>query len=184
MTPYKFLPRPIPKRKPERLAVEVVRAMDEPDRKTMLTYLLARWIADEQRAEAKRVERAASRGDRQWWRNRNAEIARVKIEDPAEYHRRYTIAGAIETFEREIRDEVRLEITAELLGTSFALHDGRMVTWGEATVEDHQTRLKALSENIIGNFTTMALHEQAIEALDTAGVRTLSDVPVPMAVAS
>lgn len=173
--PWTLFPRPIPESDPEMLAADAIRSLSQDDRRGLLRYLLAEWVKDQQRAEARRVEQAGDRAARNERRNYLAKVSRLRESDPAEYHRRYTIAGAIETFEQEIRQEVRLEITAELLGTSFALGNGHSVTWGEATVEDHQLRLQMLTANVLGNFETMHLHEQAISLIQKQGVSRLAD---------
>jgi hypothetical protein len=71
---------------------------------------------------------------------------------------------------------VRLETTAELLGTIFALGDGRRVTWGSATVADHQQRLDMLLQNATGIAETAALHRKAITMLTAAGAACLSQL--------
>jgi flagellar biosynthesis GTPase FlhF len=167
----------MPDRKPERLVADVMRSLEDKQRIALLRYLLIEWVRSEQRQEARRVERRSYREDTAWWRKHQKEVARIRVEEPEEYRRRFTIGGVIETFEREIRDEIRLELTAELLATTFALGDGRMVTWADATVADHHQRLQVLGQNVLGNLTTMTLHEQAIDMLASVGCATLAEVP-------
>lgn len=75
--------------------------------------------------------------------------------------------------------EIRLEVTAELLGTPFALGDGRSVTWGEATVADHRQRAEMLFRGAAGTLETAARHEAAIRMLDECQARTLSELVAP-----
>jgi hypothetical protein len=90
-----------------------------------------------------------------------------------------TTLGYIE----EYAQSVRLEVTAELLGTEFPLPDGRLVTWAEATVDDHELRADDLVEMAAGAFGGAALHRRAIEMLQRHGAKTLGDLE-PEAMAS
>lgn len=72
--------------------------------------------------------------------------------------------------------QTELRITQELLGSEFALGDGRRVTWGEATVEDHEDRVEMLKKNIAGNAETAARHIRAIEMIKNNNVNRLADL--------
>lgn len=71
---------------------------------------------------------------------------------------------------------VRMEWTAELLATDFALPTGERVTWGDATLEQHGARVALLSANAAANMEAAARHEKALEALKLTGVATLNDL--------
>lgn len=86
-------------------------------------------------------------------------------------------AGVRRTMD-EYASAIRLEVTEELLASTFALGDGRQVTWGEATVEDHKTRIKLLETNAVKNLETAAKHQAAINMLEEAAASTLSDFMV------
>jgi hypothetical protein len=77
----------------------------------------------------------------------------------------------------------RMEWTADLLALSFAVdNSGATVTWGGATVEQHQTRVEMLSANAIANAEAAARHQAAIEDItSTPGAACLSDVVKPSA---
>lgn len=97
--------------------------------------------------------------------------------DPAEYDRRYPSAwDLVVRAVSDYRDEVRLELTTELLGTSFALGDGRRTTWGAASADDHSQRIEILMQGVEGSARTMILHEKALEILEQRGARCLNDV--------
>ena len=69
---------------------------------------------------------------------------------PREYwyeRSRRRLAEAIE----EWAAHIRLETTRELLGTLFALGDGTSVTWGAATVDQHEQRIGMLTRNATGS---------------------------------
>jgi hypothetical protein len=79
-------------------------------------------------------------------------------------------------FVQDYVDQVRFDITAELLGTEFATGDGTKVTWGEATVEQHQERIELLTKMIGGTAETAAMHMHAVEMIEAAGVKKLGDL--------
>lgn len=73
-------------------------------------------------------------------------------------------------------DEVRLEITTELLLTTFALGDGRRVTWGDATIEQHEQRVAVLLRGAQGTIETAGRHTEAIRMIRDGGVTCLRDL--------
>lgn len=76
---------------------------------------------------------------------------------------------------REFKEECRIEWTAELLSSAFALGDGSTVTWGEATIAQHQQRIALLQRNAEGNLQAAARHGAAIDAITFAGASTLNE---------
>lgn len=70
----------------------------------------------------------------------------------------------------------RVRWTAELLASTFALPDGTLVPWGDATVEQHEARRAMFLGNAQANLEGASRHEQAIRDLTTAGVETLRDL--------
>jgi hypothetical protein len=75
----------------------------------------------------------------------------------------------------DVRETTRLEVTADLLASLFAVGDGRRVTWAEATKDDHRQRIEMLSANITANAEAAARHQIAIQIITDAGVETLGD---------
>lgn len=71
--------------------------------------------------------------------------------------------------------EIRLEVTEDLLGSEFALGDGKRVTWGDATVEDHQQRIDLLAKNAAANISTATKHQAALVMLTDRNVPTLRE---------
>lgn len=94
---------------------------------------------------------------------------------PEAYYRekqlRFVMKAIAETAER-----VRLEVTEELLGEQFALGDGRRVTWGRATVADHEQRITMLAKNAAANVEAAARHQAAIDMIKRAGAEHLGDL--------
>ena len=82
------------------------------------------------------------------------------------------LSGYVETF----RQSVIVEYTAELLATHFGLPDGRRVTWGEATVAEHQARAEMFRRNSIENLAGCLRHEQAIKDLEVADCANLIEL--------
>lgn len=82
------------------------------------------------------------------------------------------IAASIKRFE----DELRIEWTAELLASDFAMADGTRITWGDATVEQHQERAAMFQRNAVANAEGAARHLKAVEALESAGAQTLGEM--------
>lgn len=76
----------------------------------------------------------------------------------------------------EVAEMTRLEVTKELMETLFALGDGTRVTWGEATITQHEQRLAMLTGNIEGLADTAARHRRAIEMIQEAGVTSLREL--------
>lgn len=100
---------------------------------------------------------------------------RLRQNDPEEYARRYGFGAILQAIE-DVRTQTRLEVTAELLAASFALGDGRSVTWGDATVSDHLTRIELLRRQVMGGAETMARHEAAIDLIVSTGADCLNGV--------
>lgn len=82
------------------------------------------------------------------------------------------MARIIDDFKRE----VFVEWTAELLASDFAMPDGTRVTWGEATIEQHEERAAMFQRNAVANAEGAARHVQAVEQLKDSGALTLSDL--------
>lgn len=70
----------------------------------------------------------------------------------------------------------RIETRKILLNETFPLEDGTFVSWGEATIADHQKRLEVLCSKRDGLNATIALHHHAIEKIAEHGARCLNDV--------
>lgn len=63
----------------------------------------------------------------------------------------------------------------DLVAGSFALGDGRRVSWGEATVEQHRERIAYLAKLRDGYNVTISQHESAIALIVKNGVSCLSE---------
>jgi hypothetical protein len=84
----------------------------------------------------------------------------------------------LHTLIKDYTQTIRLELTEELLGSIFALGDGRRVTWGEATRAEHEQRIDMLAKNANANAAAAARHVAAVSMIEEAGVERLADIPV------
>ena len=73
-------------------------------------------------------------------------------------------------------ERVRLETTRELLATAFALGDGESVTWGRATIAQHEQRIEMLAKNVSGGIETATRHQAAINMIKEASVDCLAEL--------
>lgn len=78
----------------------------------------------------------------------------------------------------EYTDQVKIQWTEELLATKFRLRDGSEVTWGDATIEQHEHRRQIFLNNAHSNLEGAARHEHAIRDLKATGVATLAELTV------
>lgn len=196
-----------PHKPADQLATIAVRSLTAADRAAILTALLAAEIDALRRGRAREIERRAweeaTRPEREArevsQREQRAEAAADKREraklrkeieedrarlwatDPEEYRRTYTIGGIIEAYEEKVRGDERSKVTAELLTVVFATGDGRKVTWGEATLEDHRKRIEMLTKHIKGNVQTIRLHEYAAQILRDTQASCLNNAKVAVA---
>jgi hypothetical protein len=82
----------------------------------------------------------------------------------------------IAAFTKQYAAELRIEWTAELLASPFALPDGTRVTWGEASLAQHQERVEMFEANVAANVEGAARHRRAIDALQEARAGCLNDL--------
>ena len=65
---------------------------------------------------------------------------------------------------------------ADLYRERFALGDGTSVTWGRATIEQHQQRIAMLEKLQAGIAATIERHRTAIRTIESAGATCLEDI--------
>lgn len=154
----------------------------------------ARYLMD-QHGELRRARRqSAERAARTWrdkppsrWTRADHEAFEAAPEDDEAktYHRRMQDMDLRHRAELQsrmaeifdgFRRQVRMEWTRDLLATTFALRDGAVVSWGEATVSQHEERAGMYAEQALSGLEGMAAHSQALDELKAAGVRTLNEL--------
>lgn len=95
---------------------------------------------------------------------------------PVETDRAEVIARSMRKALEDFQQSIRLEVTAELLASEFAVGDGTRTTWGEATAEQHLARAALLERQGFGTLETAARHRAAVEMLSSSGSITLSEI--------
>lgn len=109
------------------------------------------------------------------WREQCAEIdARLDVKFAEE------IGAALARY----ASQLRVQWTAELLATTFAVGDGERPTYGEATLDQHRRCVEMLLGNAVGNLETAAYHKVAIDLITATGADTLAEALALGAVAS
>lgn len=162
-------------------------ALTPEDAEAIFRTLLDEAVGAHLRDEARRVERNAAAEDEREYRHQSRDLVRWKAEHRAADEARYpglspfgVIVKEFDAFVARERLDAKLELTVELLSSTFAIGDGTTVTWGAATREDHERRVDLLARNVIGNLTTMHLHRLAVDMLDERQAQCLNDlVAVP-----
>lgn len=143
-----------------------------------LRYLQGR-TSDSQRQATLAVEREAQRPAAESKRRRDKENRTQRRAEEAEAKAHgydsavsWSVAKVEQAF-RDLKSVWRMEWTAELLDSTFALADGSRVTWGDATADQHRERVDMFRRNALANLEGAARHEQAIDALMESGAKSL-----------
>lgn len=151
-------------------------------------------VADAQRLVALEVERSASvsrsqqshetvgrprKGSKQWDRwvqetEEGREWAQREWEAEARFIQMQN--GVIRKALDRYAEDLRVQWTSELLDSTFALRSGAVVTWGDATVEQHVERMDIFLKNAHANMEGAARHEIAIRELRESGAPSLREM--------
>ncbi len=95
---------------------------------------------------------------------------RERSESPATVMMRRAMQDLADAFEA-------LEWRNELLASRFTLNDGTSVSWGEATVEQHQERIEMFLANAAANTEGAARHKKAVDDILANNVSRLGEIP-------
>lgn len=156
------------------IAQLVTGTLGEEDLHDIATEMVRLW-AHQYRREGQRITERASTSRRPVaaripvLSHKNTEIEIRTEKAPHIYER---VASAIEQY----IEEIKLELTDELLEETFARGDGTQVKWGEATLQEHQVRARRLRRLAAGNAEAAARHELAIKLLVDSGSVTLLEL--------
>lgn len=96
--------------------------------------------------------------------------------DEADEKNRAQLWAEVGAITEQYASRLKIQWTEELLGSEFALPSGALVTWGEATVANHEARRDMFMANAQGNVEGAARHTAAIGALREAGASTLNEL--------
>ena len=121
-----------------------------PKRRTKAWY---EWLETPDGAQAKAIEA-------EWERREDERVSRLFAD----------LNDSIEKYGADLR----MEWTAELLSSEFALADGSKITWGEATREQHEWRADMHTRNAVAGIEGAARHRAAIDELERTGAETLN----------
>jgi hypothetical protein len=89
---------------------------------------------------------------------------------------RAVTASRVRDVVESLAADLREEWSAELLRDRFVLPDGSLVSWAEATVDDHRVRAEYLEGLAAGNAETAAIHRRAISDCLDAHVESLAGI--------
>jgi len=167
-----------------------LRQMDPEDVVALATAYLLAQLKQRKRAQVREVEHEAQASREPRWGTRawdrwaelpeNAEAA----EKTREWHYQ---ADAIDLrLARELRADIgraldeftntmKMVWTRELLDSEFAVGDGTVTTWGDATLEQHEARMAMHRQNALGAAEGYARHAAAVDEIKRAGTSTLRE---------
>ena len=153
-------------------ATRLTSAMDPTQLQAAATLYVLRLLRERHRGKVLTVERSAAR------RSRKPYESTIPADDPywerkAEREVQFwsTLRGYVDRY----TDELKMEWTEELLSSTFALADGSLVSWGSATVDQHEARRDLLLANASGNLSSAARHEAALRLLAERHAQCLDD---------
>lgn len=138
--------------------------------------------ADDSDVVAARMIAAASRSDRTAWLQT---LLSDKVDNVRRNGYRTVERAAFAAIYAATHEPVRAAYDSceeraklvTLFRNTFALGDGRDVSWGRATVEEHRIRISLLQKKADGIIKTVEQHEIAITLIEGAGVECLDQVP-------
>ena len=179
------------KREPTREAArEVVASADRETLERLAAEYIVTAIARKHRASSLTIERKSvapvptkkpRRGTRRWneWITlpENAvEAAREaeRVHDESIWEARKM--AALSRLVGDYTEKLRAQWTDELLATEFALRDGTFVSWGDATVEQHEERRSMYMEQASLSIDAAARQQAAIDELRASGARCLAEL--------
>lgn len=127
-----------------------------------------------------RADRAAAKERKAAQEAEWAERERLWQEDPEAYEERYSpwrlLQREMQAIVEDIRTKAKLELTIELLSTTFALPGGQSTTWGAATAAQHEARIAALTHDTEAGIHEVALHMRAVDLLIEHKATRLDDI--------
>lgn len=120
-----------------------------------------------------RIPRKGSQARADWERNTEEGRAWAEAEEAAEIRRWQMTLGVLGKALERYAEDLHIKWTAELLDSSFALRDGSVISWGDASIEQHRERRQMFLDNAHVNMEGAARHEVAIRELEASGTDTL-----------
>lgn len=159
-------------------AEAIVRRMSATERSTAAMLYVATEIRRAHRARVLEAEREAEATPDA----RQARAgARLEQEAEREEWRTKRTAGMFRAIQDSLElyaAEMQIQWTRELLGSEFALADGTHVTWGSATVAQHEARQQMLTRNAAANAEAASRHARAVSDIRACGAECLNEITV------
>lgn len=105
------------------------------------------------------------------------EAARLRSEEDERNRaaRHKCLSTAVAEAVARVREHAVDEFAAELLSSVFRLPSGQYVSWGDATVEQHEVTAQAQRLSAVNNLSHIARHEAAVELIRREGKANLSE---------
>lgn len=157
-----------------RTALRLARALDSEQQEAAAVLYLLRLLKERHREVVVSIERASAMHSRSVPATTEPDAQKTlrqlaSEEAIAELQQRHL--ERMTSYLEDFLAEQRMQWTEELLQSTFAMPDGSLVLWGEATVEQHKVRRDMLLSNARGNMEAASRHERAIRDL-TQGRRS------------
>jgi hypothetical protein len=152
-----------------------------PDEERILAREMVRvWIHLYRRGNQREVERESQKkaARKKLVAGTGTPAARKTIEEIKERRvtRERTIRENIKELIEAYAVEIDLDLNDNLLDSEFALGDGTVVTWRNATETDHMIRAEMLEKKAGGIAESAMRHRRAIQILHEKHVETLGDI--------
>ena len=143
-------------------------------------------LAEERRQE---MSRRISERSREAWagpqgaqrreRQSRERLAAVREREKADAAREAARTAALAAITEQIDlciQSAQVVWRKEMLESSFAMTDGSTVTWGDASVAQHEARAEMFMSNAVVNVEGAARHRQAIAEIVSSGASCLNDL--------
>jgi len=108
-------------------------------------------------------------------RSRKKTLARAEERDARSAQVISSFRHNMERAMEELKHQIRVEWTEELLGSTFTL-DGVDIPWGSATIEQHERRADALKNQAVGTLQTAGMHLKAAAELRQNNARNITEM--------
>lgn len=166
---------------------DVARALVAGAEPALIQFLAVEYVvAEVQRAQrsvtlaaerASEVDVTAQAGEWPGAAEARARFKKIREDDEREaWLRQQSLSANIQRAIDRFTEELRMKWTAELLDSTFALRDGTVIAWGDATIDHHEERRQMFKDNARANIEGAARHEAALQELRASGAATLREL--------
>lgn len=135
------------------------------EHRSVVEQMARRWLEMQARSRQRMVVRDIERRSNT---TTPRESPRAKVEAATR--------NAVNSIARDRAAAIRQTWLSELLTATFALPDGRRVTFGAATIAEHEEYANMLEGQAAGSLETAALHRRAVNDIRAGHVHTLAEL--------